>query len=249
MINILIPTITRPLISFPFDYIVIKKQIEKNKSYSQIFSEFGNESKLMKKFLKFHMIELTLKSSVYSIYYYTKKYATELSISKKYNYFPDLVATTIISSFDIFIINPFERIKICTINNKLIPKFNFNNIKWYLTGGFLTFTTSFIHVGTFLTINNMTKKYYLDKNKQKISIYESFIIGTYTSLIQSALTYPIITLRTRFQNENLINLISLKKFILNKNNYNKLYSGITSRFLRGFLIVIFDTYWINNLKY
>ena len=30
-------------------------------------------------------------------------------------------------------------------------------------------------------------------------------------------------------------------------NYKYLYNGLTSRLARGFIIIIFDTHWLNNL--
>lgn len=249
MYDILIPTITRPLLSFPFDYVVLKKQInDKNISYFEIFSKMKNENILVKKFLKIHMIELITKSSVYSIYYYSKKYSSQLEISSKYKFIPDLFATSLISCLDIFIINPFERIKISTINKKQIPKLKISNYKWFINGGSLTFISSFLHVGSFLSMNNLTKKYYFENKEKKMTLYDSIIIGSYTSIIQSIFTYPFITLRSRFQHENILVYSSVKDFIFNKNNYKNLYSGLTSRFLRGFMLVIFDTYWINNIK-
>lgn len=249
MYDIIIPTITRPIISFPFDYIVLKKQInDKNISYFEIFTKIKNENKLIKNFLKIHMIELITKSSVYSIYYYSKKYSSKLDISMKYKFIPDLLATSLISCLDVFIINPFERIKICTLNKKEIPKINLNNYKWFMNGGSLTFISSFLHIGTFLSMNNLTKKYYFENKEKQITLYDSMIIGSYTSIIQSIFTYPFITLRSRFQHKNILTCSNIKDFIFNKNNYKNLYSGLTSRFIRGFILVIFDTYWINNIK-
>lgn len=171
-----------------------------------------------------------------------------MDISLKYKFIPDLLATSLISSLDIFIINPFERIKISTLNEKQIPKLKISNYKWFVNGGSLTFMSSFIHIGTFLTMNNLTKKYYFKNKEKKITLHDSIIIGSYTSIIQSIFTYPFITLRSRFQHQNLLIYSSLKDFIFNKNNYKNLYYGLTSRFLRGFILVIFDTYWINNIK-
>ena len=247
--NLIIPTITRPIISFPFDLFVIKKQLVPNKSYLDIFSSLKNENIILKKFLLIHWIELISKSSVYSVYYYSNKYAKNFDISNNYKFIPDLFSVSCIGLCDIFIINPFERIKVSILNN-LDYKFRnnnfFQNSKWLMVGASLTFTTSFLHVGTFITLNNLNKKIFGLENK-KITISESILIGGFTSIVQSAITYPIISLRTKFQNINLTQNINLKKYLLNKKNYIGLYSGFTSRFLRGFLIVMFDTYWINNL--
>lgn len=244
--NLIIPTVTRPLIAFPFDYVIIKKQLsDKHLSYKNIIlnSKDNTNTKLLK-FLKIHFLELVLKSNVYSMYYYTKKYANTFDISKKYNYIPELFSTLCISLTDILIINPFERIKVSIIKNYDIKK-NMN-VRWLFDGSTLTFTTSFIHIGTFLTLNNINKKYLFDE-KKKLNFIDTVKLGTVTSIFQSLFTYPFLTLRTRFQDTNLLKKISLSKFLSDKSNYKYLYNGLMSRFARSFIIVILDTYWINNL--
>lgn len=118
-----VPTITRPLMSAPFDMVTISRQITGN-SYVGIVSGFNTHyAPVLSKVFKAHALEMTLRSSVYFIYSYTTRQTKHYfpDLSREYPFLPELVAVSAIALCDLGFANPFERMKVCFINNIQIP--------------------------------------------------------------------------------------------------------------------------------
>ncbi len=118
-----VPTITRPLMSAPFDMVTISRQVTGN-SYAGIFKGFNTQyAPVLSKVLKVHAVEMTLRSSVYFLYSYTtqqtKQWAPDLCA--KYPFIPEFTAVSIIALCDLGFANPFERMKVCFMNKLPIP--------------------------------------------------------------------------------------------------------------------------------
>lgn len=259
-----IPTITRPLISAPFDMVTISRQITGN-SYAGIVAGFDTHyAPVLSKIFKAHALEMTLRSSVYFIYSYTTRQTRQYfpDLSREYPFLPELVAVSAIALCDLGFANPFERMKVCFINNIPIPFYRneklvmsdlVKNREWLLKGGTLTVSSSAIHIGTFLTLNHHLKKI-LFKKEGALTFYESCVLGPVMSTVQTTVTYPLLTLRARLHAERFkvgqgdLSAFQYIRTLWHSNNLSSLYHGWRARVVRGTLMAIFDTYWINSTK-
>ena len=118
-----IPTLTRPLMSAPFDMITISRQVTGN-SYAGIVKGFNTQyAPILSKVLKVHSVEMTLRSSVYFLYSYTTQQTKQCApdLCAKYPLIPEITAVSIIALCDLGFANPFERMKVCFMNNLPIP--------------------------------------------------------------------------------------------------------------------------------
>lgn len=262
----IVPGLTRPLIALPFEVIIIGKQVTE-KPYKEIFSELLTQKDAAKKFFKIFKVsalELWMKGSVYTIYGYstakTKEVMPDLSI--RYPAIPEIAAVTMIAANEVFYVNWMERMKVCYYKDIPIPFLEndkikwsecFKNRKWFFTGGTLTFQSTFLHVGTFLTLNHHLSHLLFNKSG-KLTVRESCVMSPVMAMLQTATTYPILTLRAQCHAQRLLtgqdnfSVFSYVKELYRTKKLLGLYNGGATRFARTTLIAMFDTYWINSLK-
>ncbi len=175
---------------------------------------------------------------------------------------PQAAATVVIAGSDVFCMNPFERAKVCLLNKRPIPfvcngkldwPMLFRSREWLFTGGTLTFQTSFVHVGIFLTLKHYISPLIVKGDTP--SFYESLQMGALIAAAQTAITYPLLTFRAKLhdQQAELFNAgkdrITTTRFfyeLYRKNKLLLLYSGAMSRLVRGFVISTQDASALHN---
>lgn len=259
-----VPTVTRPLMSAPFDMVTMSRQVTGD-SYAGIFKRCNMQyAPILSKVFKAHAVEMTLRSSVYFIYSYTTQQTKQClpDLSKEYPLIPEFIAVSVISLCDIGFANPFERMKVCFMNNRPIPFYRndklvlpdlMKNREWLFRGGTLTVSSSAVHIGTFLTLNHHLKRI-LFKKDGALTLFESCILGPIMSTMQATITYPLLTLRARLHAERFkvgqadLSAFQYIKTLWHSNGLPGLYHGWRAKVIRGTLLAIFDTYWINSTK-
>lgn len=258
----LVPIMTRPLVSFPFDVMTIGRQVTGD-SYNYIFKGVAAEHRsVLMSIFKTHFIELTLRAqSTYFLYKYLTLSIQTLDSDSflRHPVTSQLLTTFVMSSCDIFFTNPFERTKVAYMRKLDIPfmqnnGFNFYEIRkhrtWFFQGGALTFQSSFLHLNVFFGSNTFLKKALFNK-QEEVTFQESCIMGPIIASIQASVTYPLLTLRALLHAERMRsprNPVTMMWFLKNLYESNKmltLYNGAGSRIFRGSLLACFDSYWIN----
>ncbi|MBA4249527.1 MAG: hypothetical protein C0432_02010 [Candidatus Puniceispirillum sp.] len=258
-----VPAVTRPIISFPFDFLTIGRQVTGD-SYSGLFKAIKTVHRpILVPILKTHLVELTLRAqSTYFLYKYLMLQTKKLPENSylKNPVVSQLFISAMISSTDIVFANPFERIKVAYIRKLDIPFIQnnrcdfsdcFRHRSWFFQGGLLTFQSSFLHLNVFLISNRILKQILFNK-KDNLTFSESCIMGPIISAIQASVTFPLLTLRAQIHAENIRSLRSpVTTFLFIQKLYRSgslhtLYHGWLSRIVRGSVLAGFDSYWINH---
>ena len=256
LVQTIIPSLTRSLLPLPFDTVIIAKQLSGD-SYIKII---GN--KVLRKRMLPIMLPQIAQSSIQTWYTYTiaaglkqcfRNEAPEFDA--KYPFISKLTIASAIVAVDGVLLTPLERFKVCIIEKLPLRIYDKGgiNIKWLYRGNKLTLYTRFIHINLFLFLNDFFSNLFYPNHKGPYTIGESALIGTALAGIQSTITYPLMTLRTKLQAERLkdngagISVTQYLKKQFHEKSILKLYDGWRSRFVRGIVMCIFDSYWINNL--
>ncbi len=256
--------LVRPLITLPFDVVTLARQITGN-SYADILTGINkSDMPRFSKIFKVHAVQSWLKAgSVYPIYAYVTDQMNDLFPERveKYPILPNAAAVASIALTDVFYINQLERLKVCFMNNNAIPfyrhgKINWSELlrsrEWLFTGGTLTFQSTSIHLSAFLTLNHVLKKILFAEN-EVFTLMKAGILGMSIAMIQTSITFPLLTLRARLHAERLkcgknISVLNYVETLYQTKQLSCLYHGWRMRVIRASLIAIADAYWLNNRK-
>ncbi len=255
----------RCLVSLPFDCLIITRQVT-GAPYSEISENLIRKNTSLTKIFKVHFIETFLRAEmIYNLFPFVSRGTKECfpRFSELYPLAPSIAAATAIAIGDIVTANPFERVKVCYIRKLPIPfyssdKFDFSEFaksrKWLFTGGSVTFLSSFVHVGTFLTLNHHLKHWLFNK-ENALTFYESCLIGPIISTAQATISFPLLTFRAKLHAEQLevlsrgIISISAPQYfyqLYQTNMLPGLFYGWRARAARGTIMAMLDTYWLNQ---
>jgi hypothetical protein len=252
----------RAAIAIAFDIPTISRQVTA-KPYNQILASLKETP--FPKILTVHSIETLLRSQViYSLYDFITQQARKLApqLTNEHPIIPQIAVIPFVAASDIIFMNPFERIKVCLLNNREIPFFQQQKIKWaalvtgrewLFTGGTLTFQTSFAHVSTFLILRHLLTPHIIKSEKPKFS--EALQLGSIIAATQTAVTFPLLTFRAKLhdQQAELFNIgrgrISTSQFfwkLAKEKRLLTLYFGTLPRLLRGVTLATQDAYTLHN---